>query len=157
MGGIVCAVRGGPASQPTIDRACSLAQETGLTLHFLYIVNLDFMSHTESSRVETLSREMQQMGEFILLKVQDLATARGVTAKGVVREGNVREEIAGLCHEIGADYLVLGRPHVEHEDNIFDQVLLKQFIEQIEQETGAKVVLPGKSDQQDSGQQEHDQ
>ena len=42
MSGIVCAVRGGPASQPTLQRAITLAKETGLPLFFLYVVNLDF-------------------------------------------------------------------------------------------------------------------
>ena len=44
MPGILCAVRGGPASQPTIAKAIALAQETGLPLYFLYVVNLDFLS-----------------------------------------------------------------------------------------------------------------
>ena len=50
MPGIVCAVRGGPASQPTIEKAIALALETGLPLCFLYVVNLDFLSQTPTSR-----------------------------------------------------------------------------------------------------------
>ncbi|RMF49572.1 MAG: universal stress protein, partial [Anaerolineae bacterium] len=46
MSAIVCAIRGGPASQPTIRRAIALALETSLPLHFLYVVNLDFLSST---------------------------------------------------------------------------------------------------------------
>lgn len=75
MTGIVCAIRGGPASQPTITHAVSLAQETGLPLYFLYIVNLDFLSHTTSSRVHTITQEMEQMGEFLLLTAH--AAGRG--------------------------------------------------------------------------------
>jgi nucleotide-binding universal stress UspA family protein len=142
MSGIVCAIRGGPGSQATIGQAIALAKQTGLPLHFLYVVNLDFMSRTSSSHVQTVSGEMHQMGEFILIKAEEVAAERGVTAQGTVRQGKVREEIAGLCHEIDAEYLVLGRPHIEGEDNLFTQALLAQFIDQIEQETGAKVVLP---------------
>jgi nucleotide-binding universal stress UspA family protein len=142
MSGIVCAVRGGPASKGTISQAIDLAQQTGLPLYFLYVVNLDFLSHTSSSRIHTISEQMHQMGEFILLAAQDTAAARGITAQGVVRHGDVGEEIIDLCREMGADYLVLGRPKVQHEDSVFSQEELRRFVEQTEEQTGAKVILP---------------
>jgi nucleotide-binding universal stress UspA family protein len=142
MSGIVCAIRGGPDSQATIMRAIALAKDTNLPLHFLYVVNLDFLSHTTSSRVHTISEQMHQMGEFILLTAQTSAASQGVTAQGVVRYGNVGDEIVGLCHELGADYLVLGRPRFQHEESLFNQALLAQFIERTEAQTGTKVVLP---------------
>jgi nucleotide-binding universal stress UspA family protein len=141
MSGIICAIRGGPASQPTIEKAIALAQETGLPLHFLYVVNLDFLSHTSSSRVHTISQEMHQMGEFILLTAQDAAAAQHITAQGVVRHGSVGKEIVSLCHELVADYLVLGQPRVEREESVFDQDRLAQFIKRTEKQTGTKVVL----------------
>jgi nucleotide-binding universal stress UspA family protein len=142
MSGIVCAVRGGPDSKGTISQAIGLAQQTGLPLYFLYVVNLDFLSHTSSSRVHTISEQMHQMGEFILLAAQDTAAAGGITAQGVVRHGDVGEEIIDLCREMGADYLVLGRPKVQHEDSVFSQEELRRFVEQTEEQTGAKVILP---------------
>ena len=142
MPGIVCAVRGGPHSQPTITRSISLAQETGETLYFLYVVNLDFMSHTTSSRVHTISEQMSQMGEFILLMAQDAAARQGVEAEGVIRHGDVGEEIIGLCHELQADHLVLGKPKVEQEDTVFTGDLLHQCVARIEEQTGATVVFP---------------
>ncbi len=142
MSGIVCAVRGGPESQATIAQAIALAQQTGLPLHFLYVVNLDFLSHTSSCRTHTISEQMQQMGEFILLAAQDSAAKQGITAQGVVRHGNIREEIINLCHELPAEYLVLGQPQVQREEHIvFTEDLLAEFIERTEKETGAKVVL----------------
>jgi nucleotide-binding universal stress UspA family protein len=142
MHGIVCAVRGGPASQPTIERAIALAQETGLPLYFLYVVNLDFLSQTPTSRVHTISQEMHQMGEFILLMAQETAAREGITAAGVVRHGTVRKELIGLCHELEADYLVLGKPEDEHEDSVFTHELLREFVAHTEEQTGAKVVFP---------------
>lgn len=141
MSGIVCAVRGGPDSQPTIARAIALAREADLPLYFLYVVNLDFLSHTSSSRVHTISQEMHQMGEFILLTAESSAAAQGVTAQGVVRHGNVEQEIIGLCHELAADYLVLGRPQAQREESLFTHDLMAQFIERTEEQTGARVVL----------------
>ena len=70
MSGILCAIRGGPNSQPTIEQAVVLAQETGLPLWFLYVVNLGFLTHTSTSRVRTISEQMHQMGEYILLTAQ---------------------------------------------------------------------------------------
>lgn len=142
MSGIVCAVRGGPASQPTIARAIALAQETGLPLYFLYVVNLDFLSHTPTSRLHTISQEMHEMGEFILLLAQEGASREGISAEGVVRHGNVAEELIGLCHELEADYLVLGRPKVEREDTVFTHDLLREFVARSEELTGARVVFP---------------
>jgi nucleotide-binding universal stress UspA family protein len=143
MTGIVCAVRGGPDSQPTIARAIALAQETDLPLYFLYVVNLDFLVRTSSTRTHTISEQMHQMGEFILLAAQASASEHGVSAKGVVRHGDVGEEIVNLCHELDANYVVLGRPRLEHEESVFSQERLHQFIERAEQQTGARVVLAG--------------
>jgi nucleotide-binding universal stress UspA family protein len=142
MPGIVCAVRGGPASQPTIAKAIALAQETSLPLCFLYVVNLDFLSQTPTSRVHTISQEMHQMGEFILLMAQEASARQGVTAEGLVRHGSVGEEVIGLCHELEADYLVMGTPRLEHEDSVFTHDRLREFAARTEAQTGAKVVFP---------------
>jgi nucleotide-binding universal stress UspA family protein len=80
MPGIICAVRGGPASQPTIHRAITLAQEVGQPIHFLYVVNLDFLEHTATSRTHVISRELRHMGDFILLTAQVQAQNLGVEA-----------------------------------------------------------------------------
>jgi nucleotide-binding universal stress UspA family protein len=146
MAGIVCAVRGGPHSQATIARAISLARETALSLHFLYVVNLDFLTHTSSSRVRTISEEMRQMGEFILLSAQSKALAEGVVAETLVRQGNVGEEIVRMCRELAADYLVMGLPQIEQEESLFTHERLQAFIRDTEQRTGARVVLPDGGD-----------
>jgi nucleotide-binding universal stress UspA family protein len=141
MAGIVCAVRGGPHSQSTIGRAIDLARETGLSLHFLYVVNLDFLTHTTSSRVRTISEEMRQMGEFILLAAQSKALTEGVAAETLVRQGNVGEEIVHLCRELAADYLVMGLPQIEQEESLFTHERLQAFVKDAEEQSGAKVVL----------------
>lgn len=146
MAGIVCAIRGGPASQPTIFKAISLAKETGQQLYFLYVVNLDFLERTASSRTHTILAEMRQMGEFILLTAQTQAEAQNVVAKGIVRDGNVAQEIVRLCKEINADYVVLGRPKHEGEDNVFTLEKLKSFGRMIEVESGAKAVFTNGED-----------
>ena len=141
MSGIVCAIRGGPHSQPTIRQAVSTAKQHQVPVYFLYVVNLDFLEHTEHSRIQVVQREMRAMGEFICLKAQIEAKREGVQAEIAVREGNVTEEIIALCQEIKADYVVLGRPQGEHATNIFDLNRLKKFGEKLEAQTGAEVVF----------------
>lgn len=141
MTGIVCPIRGGPASQPTIERAVSLALETELPLYFLYVVNLDFLTQTSSSRVHTITQEMEQMGNFILLTAQEAASAEGVKAQGLTRHGNVTEEIIKLCHELHADYVVMGRPRIRQQRSVFTRDLLAEFVRNLEEQTGAKVAL----------------
>jgi len=141
MAGIVCAIRGGPSSQPTIDRAIQLAKEDDLQIHFLYVVNLDFLAHTNKSRVQTLDKEMHQMGEFILISAQDRAMSRGIHADGVVRKGVIADEIIGLARDVEADYVILGSPQVETEANVFTRQRLEAFGQRISDESGAEVVL----------------
>jgi nucleotide-binding universal stress UspA family protein len=147
MPGIVCAIRGGPASQPTIHRAITLAEDTGLKILFLYVVNLDFLERTASSRTHTITKELRQMGDFILLTAQDQANSKGIIADGIIREGNVGKEIIRLCQEIQADYIVLGSPIGEHEHNEFTRERLNRFASFIENTSGAKAVLPEENEE----------
>lgn len=143
MPGITCAIRGGPDSQPTIQKAISLAQENSLPLYFLYIVNLDFLVHTQMGRVHTITDQLDQMGEFILLTAQSKAQKKGVEAEGVIRHGNVREEIVEFAKEVKADYVVLGLPtgDDESEQNEFAADRIREFGEIIEQESGANAIF----------------
>jgi nucleotide-binding universal stress UspA family protein len=146
MSGIVCAIRGGPESQAPIQRAIQLAQETGETVHFLFVVNLDFLTKTATSRTHHLSHEMQRMGEFILLAAEDQAARQGVAAESSVRHGDVAEEIIALCQEIAADYVILGRPRANDQPNVFDVARLESFIGRLQLQTTAQVVLAGEGD-----------
>jgi len=132
----------GPASRPTIEKAIQLAVETELPLYFLYVVNLDFLSNTSSSRTHLISKELTEMGEFILLIAQSKAQAKGVDAEGIVHKGNVRDEIVNLCQEMEANYVVLGKPMLQPEkENVFNEDRLDQFAERIAQESGSKIIL----------------
>jgi len=100
MPGIVCAIRGGPSSQPTIATSIKLASETGETIYFLYVVNLDFLTHSSSSKTNHISQEIKEMGEFILLGAQEQSAENNVSAEGVTREGKVEDEIISYCSEL---------------------------------------------------------
>ena len=140
MSGILCAIRGGPASQPTIALAIKTAKKYNLPIYFLYIVDLDFLASTNSARLQTISEEMVEMGEFILLATQTQAEREGVTAHGVVRHGDVRKEIVALGQEVNVNYVILGKPK-EEKTNVFTHDHLKSFAEIIREETGAAVLF----------------
>lgn len=141
MAGIVCAIRGGPLSKSTIEKSIELARESGETIYFLYVVNLDFLTHSSSSRTEHISLEMREMGEFILLDAQEKAHKQGVNAEGIIRDGIVIEEIIAYCAEKQPDYIVLGRPETERENNLLTRERLDEVISRINEVTDAEVVI----------------
>ena len=147
MPGMLCAIRGGPSSQYTVEHAATLAAEEGLPLKFLYIIDLAFLARSASSRVGLVTREMTQMAEFILLQAKLRAQALGVEAEGTIRRGKVQEEILACCHEMAADVLVLGQPAEANGENIFTNDWLASFSHQVEAECGTRVVIvKGKED-----------
>jgi nucleotide-binding universal stress UspA family protein len=144
MSGIVCAIRGGAASHPTIDRAIALARETDLPVTFLFVLDLSFLLHTMHSQTGTITEELREMGEFILLTAQTRAEGAGVQAEGVVREGqSVREAVAALSRELDADYVVMGRPREARDRNVFTHDMLEALSRQLDEEMDATVVFAG--------------
>jgi len=146
MPGILCAIRGGPSSQPTICKSIQLARDTGEIIHFLYVVNLDFLTHSSSSKTNHISQEISEMGEFILLSAQEQAGNEGVESVGVVREGQVIEEIIHFCEEEDPRYVVLGKPDEEGEDNQLSLERLQIYIDRIKEICQAEVVFSSESD-----------
>jgi nucleotide-binding universal stress UspA family protein len=141
MTGIVCAIRGGPDSQLTIEKAVSVAKQNNLPIYFLYVVNLDFLAHTASSRIRTISKELHQMGDFILLTAQAQAESAGVTAYGIVRHGIVGDEIIALCKDKQADYVMLGLPRGDQGQDVFTWDNINTFGQRIEVESGAEIIV----------------
>ncbi len=140
MSGILCAIRGGPSSQPTIAASIQLASETEETIYFLYVVNLDFLTHTISSKTDHISKELEEMGEFILLGAQEQAHQEGVEADIIIRKGTVVDEIISCCEELKPIYVILGRPQEDGEDNLLNLERLHAFAERIESTCHARVI-----------------
>ena len=141
MPGIVSAIRGGPDSQLTIEKAITFSKETHLPLFFLYVVNLDFLVRTETSRVHTLSEEMQELGKFILLLASAKAEAQNIEVQTFVRQGDVKEEMIKFCQEQDADYVIMGQPRRQKDTDMFTSQRLEDFVQRIEAETDARVIL----------------
>lgn len=141
MAGILCAIRGGPASQSTIEASINLAKETGETIYFLYVINLDFLTHTTSSRTDRIYEDMRSMGEFILIDAQDKAHRLGAKAETVIADGNVIKQIIAAAADKDASYVVLGTPSSENENNLFVRNKSQAVADRIRSETRAEVVF----------------
>jgi nucleotide-binding universal stress UspA family protein len=141
MSGVICAIRGGPSSKPTIQHAIHEAKSKDLHLYFLYVVNLDFLVRTQISRTSLISKQMHKMGEFILLDAQAKALAKDVTSEGVIRHGKVREQIIELAEEIEADTIILGLPGDETDENVFTEEEFQAFCDRLARESGAQVII----------------
>ena len=141
MTGIISAIRGGPGSQPTIEKAIAFSREQNLPLNFLYVVNIEFLARTETSRFQTLSQEMHEMGEFILLLASARAEEQNVAVKTFVRQGEFRDQLIQLCRELNADYVVMGQPKNRKDTDLFTSQQLNDFVNLLEAETGTSVIL----------------
>ena len=86
--------------------------------------------------------EVNDMGEFLLLMAKERAKLQGISAQTVCQKGKVSEEIRKAIRKYKADFIVLGRP-IEEESNksAFKLASLQAFADEIEEETGASVLI----------------
>jgi nucleotide-binding universal stress UspA family protein len=141
MSGIVCAVRGGPGSEATVEQGILAAQKSELPLYFLHVLNLDFLMQAPQSQLGTLSQEMMEEGEFIMLTAQTRAQEQGLRAHGLVRTGDIREQIYTLCRELDADYVLLGRPSSRGGANELSGGMMEELRQRIERETNSQFLF----------------
>lgn len=137
MGKILCATRGGQASQDAQDAAIALARERGDELVFLYVADISFLNHMAAPVVVDVEARLEKMGRFQLAMAQERAEKQGISAGALVRRGQLRAELAAAAQEIGAELLVLGRPGAR--EAVFDEAAMQALATALEQETGAEV------------------
>jgi nucleotide-binding universal stress UspA family protein len=123
-----------------VAQAITLAKNTHLPLHFLYVVNRDLMLPASNDCIHAVSEKMHQMGQAVLSAVENKTSALGIASETMVCQGNVGVEILSLCRDLDADYVILGCPK-DPRANIFTGDSLKRLSQQIEMEVGAQVVL----------------
>jgi nucleotide-binding universal stress UspA family protein len=139
MGKILCATRGGQASYRTQDAAIALAKEQGDQLIFLYVADYHFLDKTAAPIVVDVEHEIVKMGGFLLLMAQERAATQGLTAEAIVRQGRLRAELVAAAKELEVDIIVLGRPQVQNQQAIFDEVALRAFATSLQAVTGVEV------------------
>lgn len=140
MSAVLTAIRGGPESQATLDRAAALAREHDLPLHLLYVVNLDFLSQVTGGHIPTADEEVTAMGEFILEVAAASLEGSGVEVEMHIRHGEVYRQVIDLANELGAGFIVVGHrtPDADHPGG---HSMVLRFVDRIRTETEAEIVV----------------
>lgn len=140
MNEIICATRGGQGSRAVRTRAITLAQETGLPLLFLFIVDLSHFSGHDNILTEALQQEAYWLGRVMLEIARQQAQSAGLQAEVVICEGIMREELVRVLWQRRANRLLLGAPR-RASVSVFGDDAIEQFAQEIGQETGIPVEI----------------
>jgi nucleotide-binding universal stress UspA family protein len=137
---ILCATRGGEASQRTQDAVIAMAKEEGATICFLFVVDVEFLKLTARGvRADVVLAEMQRMGEFLLAMACERAAAQGVEAEMCLHHGPLVEALEQAAREEGVDAIAFGRP--VGVDSSFSLKDLQDLAARIEKDTGIKTYI----------------
>ncbi len=137
---ILCATRGGAASQRMQDAVIAMAQEEGATILFLYVVDVEFLRLTARGvRHDVVATELEHMGEFLLEMACERAAAQGVVAESCLRHGPLVEALESAAREEGADAVAFGRP--AGPESSFSLTDLEALTAQIEEDTGIRTYI----------------
>lgn len=137
---ILCATRGGEASVRTQDAVIAMAKETGATVLFLYVVDVEFLKLTARGvRHDVVLTEMAHMGEFLLAMACERAAAQGVKAESCLQHGPLVQALESAACAEGADAIAFGRP--VGPDSSFSLSELEKLTARLEQDTGIKTYI----------------
>ena len=142
MGVILCATRGGEASLESQDAAIALAKQAGDELIFIYVYDVEFLTHANYAlREDLVADELNRMAQFLMTMAVDRAKAQGLSSRSVIREGEFRAELLSALQEEQARLLILGRPG--EDDGRFALEHLSELARRLQEETGIPVrILP---------------
>ena len=139
---IICAVRGGPESRETVDKAIDLALLHGARLTFLHILDAEFLEYATIGPLSVVYRELNEMGTFTMLILCDRAERRGVERVDyVLPEGNILQGLLRYANETKAQMLVIGRPTRTPGRNVIKLDTFDEFVATLEGEDGLTIVI----------------
>lgn len=138
MSKILCAIRGGEASQRIQDIGIELAKEEGKEIVFLYVVNTEFLDTASAALRESVTVEMEKLGEFLLLMAQERAKKQDVEAGILIRHGYLREEFEAAASAPEISTVLLGKPG---EEGFFSMEALEMIAAEIEEKYQVKVFI----------------
>jgi nucleotide-binding universal stress UspA family protein len=138
MAKILCAIRGGEASQRIQDIGIELAREKGAEIVFLYVVNTEFLDTASAALRESVTLEMEKLGDFLLLMAQERAKKQDVIAKTLLRHGYLQEEFEAAASAPDVSTVLLGTPG---EEGNFSLEALKNVAKEIEENCQVEVLI----------------
>jgi nucleotide-binding universal stress UspA family protein len=102
---------------------------------FLYVVDTRFLGYTARAvRPDVVAREMENMGEFLLVMASERAGRRAVEASFRVKHGPLAEALKETAVEEGVSLVALGSP--AGEQSRFQLDGLEELGAEITRETG---------------------
>lgn len=137
-GKILCATRGGSASQPTHEQAIELARERGAELLFLYVFDQRILHKVVTPIVINVEAQIKHMLSYLRTTAQEQARQAGVRSRVIVRTGSLRKEINAVVGEEGVNLIVLGSP--AGDSSLFVNEALGAFVAEVEEVTGVPVL-----------------
>jgi nucleotide-binding universal stress UspA family protein len=138
MGKILCAIRGGEASQRIQDIAIERAKTRGEEVVFLYVVNIEFLDTASAVLRESVTREMEKLGDFLLLMAQERAKKSGVVAERLLRHGYLREVFKAVASAPDISTVLLGKPA---KGGFFSTESLEALATEIEEKCEVEVLI----------------
>ena len=138
MSKILCAIRGGEASQRIQDVAIELAKENDEQIVFLYVVNTEFLDTASQTLLETVTTEMEKLGDFLLLMAQERAKKSGVVAETLLRHGYLQPEFESAASAPDISKVILGKPG---EGGAFSMESLEKVAKEIEEKCQVEVLI----------------
>ena len=130
---IICAVRGGLASQATADRAIDLASEAGAKLTFLHVVDPGCLDCGDVAMTSAAYREFVAKAESTLHTLSDHAHRRGVDEVDLIlQEGDTRQRLRQMAVETDAELMVLGQPRLGTARSVFTRKEFHEFLAELD-------------------------
>ncbi len=137
---ILCATRGGQASQPTHAHAIQLAQELNAELIFLYVFDQRVLQQVATPIVIDEDAQIEHMLDFLRTTAQEQAQQAGVHTRVIVRAGRLRDELKGVAQSEHVSLIVLGSP--AGSASRFQVAAMLDLVSEIEEATGIEVCTP---------------
>jgi cation:H+ antiporter len=138
---ILCATRGGEASQPTHLKAIEIAREQNAELLFLYVFDKSILQKIATPILINVEAQIDHMLSYLQNTAQEQARQAGVHARIVVRTGNVFEQIIAVGEEESVTQIILGTP--SGRTSTFEREAIISFANKIEKSTGIPVLKIG--------------
>jgi nucleotide-binding universal stress UspA family protein len=113
---ILVGTDGSASANRAVVHALEQAEQTGATLHALFVVDTDKYGEPALSSAEILTTEAEDWGQEQLAEVTERATGLDIEVVTRCCHGVPHEKIIGYADEVDADLVVLGYQGQSHAD-----------------------------------------
>jgi cation:H+ antiporter len=135
---ILCATRGGQASQPTHARAIQIAGDMNAEIVFLYVFDKNALPREATPLVINVEAQIRHMQQFLDQTAARQAEQAGVHSRVIVRAGSLLEQIQSIAREEEIAVAILGNP--KERSGLFKRDALRSMAKEIASSTGMEVI-----------------